>query len=41
MSNCEVASECSLAIGTVKNAVSSILLALDVRSRAHLISKFR
>lgn len=41
MSNREIASECSLAIGTVKNTVSSILLALDVRSRAHLISMFR
>ncbi len=41
MSNQEIASACSLALGTVKNAVSSIFLVLDVRSRSHLISMFR
>ncbi len=41
MNNQEVAVECHLALGTVKNTVSSILLAFDVNSRAHLISLFR
>jgi len=41
MSNQEIASACSLALGTVKNAVSSIFLVLDVHSRSHLISMFR
>lgn len=41
MNNREIASALSLALGTVKNTVSSIFLALDVRSRAHLISVFR
>jgi DNA-binding NarL/FixJ family response regulator len=41
MSNQEIANECKLALGTVKNTVSSILLSLDVRSRSHLISVFR
>lgn len=41
MSNQQVASECHLAIGTVKNAVSSIMLLLDVDSRSHLISVFK
>ena len=41
MSNQEIASECKLALGTVKNTVSSIMLSLDVRSRSHLISVFR
>lgn len=40
MSNREIAVESNLALGTVKNIVSSILLALDVRSRSHLISVF-
>jgi DNA-binding NarL/FixJ family response regulator len=40
MSNQEIAAECHLALGTVKNTVSSILLALDVHSRSHLISVF-
>jgi DNA-binding NarL/FixJ family response regulator len=30
-----------LALGTVKNYVSSLLLALDVKSRSHLVSLFR
>jgi DNA-binding NarL/FixJ family response regulator len=41
MSNQEIAAASKLALGTVKNAVSSILLSLDVRSRSHLISMFR
>jgi DNA-binding NarL/FixJ family response regulator len=41
MSNQEIASECKLALGTVKNTVSAIMLSLDVRSRSHLISVFR
>ena len=41
MSNQEIANECKLALGTVKNTVSSIMLSLDVRSRSHLISVFR
>lgn len=40
MSNQEIAAECKLAVGTVKNTVSSIMLALDVHSRSHLISVF-
>ena len=40
MSNQEIALECHLALGTVKNTVSSIMLALDVHSRSHLISVF-
>ena len=40
MSNQEIATECHLALGTVKNTVSSIMLALDVHSRSHLISVF-
>ncbi|CAN5127619.1 response regulator transcription factor [soil metagenome] len=39
-SNQEIAVETSLSLGTVKNYVSAILLALDVKSRAHLISLF-
>jgi DNA-binding NarL/FixJ family response regulator len=38
--NREIASTTGLSIGTVKNYVSAILLALDVRSRGHLISLF-
>jgi DNA-binding NarL/FixJ family response regulator len=41
MSNQEIASECKLALGTVKNTVSSIMLTLDVRSRSHLMSVFK
>jgi DNA-binding NarL/FixJ family response regulator len=40
MSNQEIAHECHLALGTVKNTVSSIMLSLDVHSRSHLISVF-
>ncbi len=41
MSNQQIADELGLALGTVKNAVSSIMLKLDARSRLHLISLFR
>lgn len=37
----EISSATTLSLGTVKNYVSSLLLALDVRSRLHLISLFR
>lgn len=40
MSNQEIAAECKLAVGTVKNTVSAIMLSLDVHSRSHLISVF-
>ncbi len=39
--NQEISSATTLSLGTVKNYVSSLLLALDVRSRSHLISLFR
>jgi DNA-binding NarL/FixJ family response regulator len=39
--NQEISQSTSLSLGTVKNYVSSLLLALDVRSRSHLISLFR
>ncbi len=39
--NHEISSSTNLSLGTVKNYVSSLLLALDVRSRSHLISLFR
>ena len=39
-SNQEITSSTGLALGTVKNYVSTILLALDVKSRSHLISLF-
>jgi DNA-binding NarL/FixJ family response regulator len=39
--NQEISSSTHLSLGTVKNYVSSLLLALDVRSRSHLISLFR
>lgn len=39
--NQEISHSTKLSLGTVKNYVSSLLLALDVRSRAHLISLFR
>ena len=41
MSNQEIANECHLALGTVKNYVSAIFLAMDVQSRSQLISVFR
>lgn len=40
-SNQEISNATHLSLGTVKNYVSTILLALDVKSRAHLISLFR
>jgi DNA-binding NarL/FixJ family response regulator len=39
--NHEISQSTHLSLGTVKNYVSSLLLALDVRSRSHLISLFR
>jgi DNA-binding NarL/FixJ family response regulator len=39
-SNQEISSATELSLGTVKNYVSAILLALDVDSRSHLISLF-
>ena len=39
--NQEICNETKLSLGTVKNYVSSLLLALDVSSRSHLISLFR
>jgi NarL family two-component system response regulator LiaR len=39
--NQEISNATTLSLGTVKNYVSSLLLALDVRSRSHLISLFR
>jgi len=39
--NHEISQSTRLSLGTVKNYVSSLLLALDVRSRSHLISLFR
>lgn len=39
--NQEISSTMDLSLGTVKNYVSSLLLALDVRSRSHLVSLFR
>ncbi len=40
-SNQEISSATKLSLGTIKNYVSTILLALDVKSRSHLISLFR
>jgi len=40
-SNQEISTSTRLSLGTVKNYVSTILLALDVKSRSHLISLFR
>ena len=40
-SNQEISNSTGLSLGTVKNYVSTILLALDVKSRSHLISLFR
>lgn len=39
--NMEISHATHLSLGTVKNYVSSLLLALDVKSRSHLISLFR
>lgn len=39
--NQEISHATRLSLGTVKNYVSSLLLALDVKSRSHLISLFR
>ena len=39
--NQEISDATSLALGTVKNYVSSLLLALDVKSRSHMVSLFR
>lgn len=39
-SNQEISTSTELSLGTVKNYVSAILLALDVQSRSHLISLF-
>jgi DNA-binding NarL/FixJ family response regulator len=39
--NDEIADATRLALGTIKNYVSALLFALDVRSRSHLISLFR
>ena len=39
--NQEISDSMRLALGTVKNYVSSLLLALDVKSRSHLVSLFR
>jgi len=39
--NQEISRSAGLSLGTVKNYVSTILLALDVKSRSHLISLFR
>ncbi|MDY0743274.1 response regulator transcription factor [Paucibacter sp. R3-3] len=39
--NQEISATTHLCLGTVKNYVSSLLLALDVRSRSHMVSLFR
>lgn len=39
--NQEISSTMHLSLGTVKNYVSSLLLAMDVRSRSHMVSLFR
>jgi DNA-binding NarL/FixJ family response regulator len=39
--NQEISNTMHLSLGTVKNYVSSLLLALDVRSRSHMVSLFR
>lgn len=41
LSNQEISNTMHLALGTVKNYVSSLLLALDVKSRSHMVSLFR
>ena len=40
-SNQEISNATGLSLGTIKNYVSTILLALDVKSRSHLITLFR
>lgn len=40
-SNQQIADVLGLALGTVKNSVSSVMLKLDAQSRLHLISLFR
>ena len=40
-SNQEISNTMRLSLGTTKNYVSSLLLAMDVKSRAHLVSLFR
>lgn len=40
-SNQQIADALGLALGTVKNSVSSVMLKLDAHSRLHLISLFR
>ena len=39
--NQEISNAMQLSLGTVKNYVSSLLLALDVKSRSHMVSLFR
>lgn len=39
--NQEISDSMGLSLGTVKNYVSSLLLALDVKSRSHMVSLFR
>jgi DNA-binding NarL/FixJ family response regulator len=39
-SNQEISSATGLSLGTIKNYVSTVLLAMDVKSRSHLISLF-
>jgi DNA-binding NarL/FixJ family response regulator len=39
--NQEISNSMHLSLGTVKNYVSSLLLALDVKSRSHMVSLFR
>lgn len=39
--NQEISDSMHLSLGTVKNYVSSLLLALDVKSRSHMVSLFR
>ncbi len=41
LTNQQIANECQLALGTVKNSVSCIFLAMNVKSRSHLMSVFR
>lgn len=41
LTNQEISNTMHLALGTVKNYVSSLLLALDVKSRSHMVSLFR
>lgn len=39
--NQEISNAMGLSLGTIKNYVSSLLLALDVKSRSHMVSLFR